>query len=874
MTAAPKGNKPGKVAPSSDLARHCPTAFSLSDESRELYWPEVQMCEEDDAMVCRHHPGVPATMCRVTSLALDTRKVKVSTGAENLYDVAGREESDEYPEYTAGAWEARACSKFSEKAPLVPMLNHLEHMIMPSKLVVGESSGPCDATETRPTLLVQRYEYCNLFHTMTDWYNTYLALEMFDVHSREEVVIVWLDGHAAGNLDEPWTDIFAPAQVLYLSQLPRGPPAPNTTPLAANPIVVTILVRKDYVAHPRNLGGSAERKLVNCNELAATLNARSGFHASCYVFTELTYGEQLRIVAASHILTGIHGAGLSHVLFMSNDVPTGLLEIVPVAYRRRHHYQNFCRWADRVCQVLSIPRATRRHEYAVDVDKFVNAITDMATRLRGLAGTRANAPADSAVTEWIEPVSAYPPSPEPPALLDTQLTLARVAAAAADTDASAEPLLCVLVPFRDSPSLSTQGAGREANLDEFVPYMEEWLTDAGRRFKIIVAEQDQGGFFNKGAMFNAAFVLGVNKFGCEYVVLHDVDQLPTHMTNNYGWRAEPTHLCAATTQDGFTSYSAMVGGALQMRAEDYVSVGGFSNGYWGWGREDDDMYLRITHKFGRTGLKRLSRTEGHYRALPHPRVMGLDATKQFSASGDLLQRMRRHEIDVTKDGVQSLKAELLAQTVTLPNYARFVIRIHSRDNLVEDAADAVAKVKELVGESATPAPTPAPTPQPTPRRKPPALLPNGSPRPETAGLHLAALDVSDGAVKVLFHTVFDTSVDKDAADTARDAVSRLDNGVVLALAVAGDAAAKLRTTNRLFIQNVFGGRHLTEIGVRSSYCAISKVGAFAPLSEQLTPAGQGGAGCAAQLAGMTIEANSFGGDDGSLAWVSWRKADL
>lgn len=36
----------------------------------------------------------------------------------------------------------------------------------------------CEWVE-RPTLLVTRFEYANTFHTMLDWYNTFLAQQVF-----------------------------------------------------------------------------------------------------------------------------------------------------------------------------------------------------------------------------------------------------------------------------------------------------------------------------------------------------------------------------------------------------------------------------------------------------------------------------------------------------------------------------------------------------------------------------------------------------------------------------------------------------------------------------------------------------------------------
>lgn len=39
-------------------------------------------------------------------------------------------------------------------------------------------------------------------------------------------------------------------------------------------------------------------------------------------------------------------------------------------------------------------------------------------------------------------------------------------------------------------------------------------------------------------------------------------------------------------------YGSIFGGICAIRTEQFVAINGFSNSYWGWGGEDDDLSMR------------------------------------------------------------------------------------------------------------------------------------------------------------------------------------------------------------------------------------------------------------------------------------------
>lgn len=158
------------------------------------------------------------------------------------------------------------------------------------------------------------------------------------------------------------------------------------------------------------------------------------------------------------------------------------------------------------------------------------------------------------------------------------------------TDDTSIRHLKIVVPYRD----------RAEHLREFLPHIREYLEDAGVAHSIIVAEQEDGLPFNRGAMKNAGFLLGAPS---DYTCFHDVDYLP--LTADYGWTDDPACLVLAGTQGlsvktGDPSQPIQLdmtnffGGAVLIPDALYRKVDGYSNRYWGWGYEDSDLLDRFT----------------------------------------------------------------------------------------------------------------------------------------------------------------------------------------------------------------------------------------------------------------------------------------
>ena len=62
-------------------------------------------------------------------------------------------------------------------------------------------------------------------------------------------------------------------------------------------------------------------------------------------------------------------------------------------------------------------------------------------------------------------------------------------------------------------------------------------------------------------------------------------------------------------------YEGLFGGVSAMTAEHFIQVNGFSNLFWGWGGEDDDMSNRI--KYHKLNITRYPSSTARYTMLSH-----------------------------------------------------------------------------------------------------------------------------------------------------------------------------------------------------------------------------------------------------------------
>lgn len=81
------------------------------------------------------------------------------------------------------------------------------------------------------------------------------------------------------------------------------------------------------------------------------------------------------------------------------------------------------------------------------------------------------------------------------------------------------------------------------------------------------------------------------KFPC--FIFHDVDLIPQVLKNIYACSDMPRHMSASINIWRYNLlYEDAFGGVISILGQHFKEINGFSNRFFGWGAEDDDLLMR------------------------------------------------------------------------------------------------------------------------------------------------------------------------------------------------------------------------------------------------------------------------------------------
>ncbi|CAB3404982.1 unnamed protein product [Caenorhabditis bovis] len=223
-------------------------------------------------------------------------------------------------------------------------------------------------------------------------------------------------------------------------------------------------------------------------------------------------------------------------------------------------------------------------------------------------------------------------------------------------DCKARDKIAIIIPYRDRQTHLTR------LIDFLIPILQRQRLD----FRFIVTEQYGSDLFNKGRIMNAAFTFA-EKLGVDCVVFHDVDMFPQNDKNPYSCPPTPRHLGAFVSNLGYQLwYKEIVGGVLAVSMGDYRAINGYSNKFWAWGGEDDDMGQRILSL--NYTIERPDPKTGRYSMLKHVKRKRTAPKLIYALLGDSASR-------VAYDGLNETNQWTIRKVTTRPLYYHLYVDV-------------------------------------------------------------------------------------------------------------------------------------------------------------------------------------------------------
>ncbi|XP_073455454.1 beta-1,4-galactosyltransferase 1-like isoform X3 [Aquarana catesbeiana] len=143
--------------------------------------------------------------------------------------------------------------------------------------------------------------------------------------------------------------------------------------------------------------------------------------------------------------------------------------------------------------------------------------------------------------------------------------------------------IAIIIPYRN----------REPHLKTWLHYMHPFLQKQQGEYGVYVVEQIEMSTFNRAKLMNVGFTEASKDYDYNCFIFSDVDIIPMDERNLYRCSQNPKHMANSLDKHNFSLfYETAFGGIVAFTKEQFLKVNGFSNSFWGWGREDDELYNR------------------------------------------------------------------------------------------------------------------------------------------------------------------------------------------------------------------------------------------------------------------------------------------
>ncbi|XP_056407950.1 beta-1,4-galactosyltransferase 1-like [Hyla sarda] len=225
----------------------------------------------------------------------------------------------------------------------------------------------------------------------------------------------------------------------------------------------------------------------------------------------------------------------------------------------------------------------------------------------------------------------------------------------------AQQKIAIIIPFRN----------REPHLAIWLHYMLPFLQKQQGDFGIYVVEQINNTTFNRAKLMNVGYSEAIKDYDYNCFIFSDVDIIPMDDRNLYRCSKNPKHMANSLDKFAFRlPYQTIFGGIVAFTQEQFIKINGFSNRFWGWGGEDDELYNRVVA----AGMKierpdpKISRAK----AILHHRDPGNEKTgKSFHLINEAAKFMHM-------DGLNSLEYDVIKR-IRHKLYTKITVNVGSQE---------------------------------------------------------------------------------------------------------------------------------------------------------------------------------------------------
>ncbi|XP_010717504.1 beta-1,4-galactosyltransferase 4 [Meleagris gallopavo] len=210
-------------------------------------------------------------------------------------------------------------------------------------------------------------------------------------------------------------------------------------------------------------------------------------------------------------------------------------------------------------------------------------------------------------------------------------------------ECSALQRVAILIPHRN----------RERHLLYLLEHLHPFLQRQQLDYGIYVIHQAGSTKFNRAKLLNVGYLEALKEENWDCFIFHDVDLVPENDFNIYMCDRQPKHLVVGRNSTGYRlRYQGYFGGVTALTRDQFSKVNGFSNNYWGWGGEDDDLRIRV--EMQKMRVMRPSADVARYTMIFHNRDHGNEENRER------MKLLRQVSRTWKTDGLNSCSYRLLS----------------------------------------------------------------------------------------------------------------------------------------------------------------------------------------------------------------------